>query len=216
MTALTVSLPSQQKERPAEEQATIKQGGSLPAALDALYPPKAQGPVFLIKMIGLAESFSGTVSDLLEKDLPNALAGFEKFRSQYSELSGLVPEWKSLYPMAPVEELGAALKAGDQGRIMGAVEKVGGVCSACHVENMPRVQSRYGWPDFSGIKAKDPLTGEEVSLHQLMVFLDISYSGVGADLERALLRVEAEDLRGVLAGDLDEALERQLALVDAL
>ncbi len=184
MAALAVSLLSQQKERTAEGRPALKPGESLPAALEDLYPPKAEGPVYLIKMIGLAESFGGFLSDLFEKDMPNALAGFKKFKAQYGELSGLVPEWKSLYPPAPIEELGSALKSGDQGRVMAAVEKAEGVCSACHVENMASVQFRYGWPDFWEIQAKDPLTGKEVSLHQLMLFLDVSFSGIGADLEQ--------------------------------
>ena len=62
------------------------------AALDALYPPKAQGPIFLVKMIALAESFGRTLGDLFENDLPNALANLEKFKTQYKELSGFVPE----------------------------------------------------------------------------------------------------------------------------
>jgi hypothetical protein len=181
---LSISLLPQQKEGPAGARPTLKPDDSLPAALDGLYPPAAKEPVFLIKMIRLAESFSGTVSDLLENDLPNAQANFQKFRARYGELSGLVPDWKSLYPMGPVEELGAFLKAGDQPKVIAAFEKVGGVCTACHIERMARVQFRYGWPDFSKIRAKDPLTGEDVNLHRLMVFLDASLSGIGADLEQ--------------------------------
>jgi cytochrome c556 len=175
---------AQQKEKPAENQTAVEQDESLPAALDALYPPRAQGPILLIRMIELAESFGGMLSDLFENDLPNVAAGFENFKVQYAELSGLVPEWRNLYPAAPVEELGASLKAGQPGRVMAAVEKVGGVCSACHIENMPRVQFRYGWPDFSEIRAKDPLTGEEISLHQLMLMLDVNFSGIPTDLEQ--------------------------------
>jgi hypothetical protein len=196
MAALPFSLTSRQEERTAGEYATAKPGESLPAALDALYPPKAQTPVFLIKMIGLAESFGGTLSDLFENDLPNALAGFEKFKAQYVELSGMVPEWKGLYQPASVDELGAAVKSGDQGRVMVAVEKIGAVCSACHIENMAPVQFRYGWPDFSAIQVKDPLTGQEVNFHQLMLFLDINFSGIRADLEQG----QAENARKQLQG----------------
>ena len=35
--------------------------------------------------------------------------------------------------------------------------------------------------------------------------------GIGADLQRALARVEVEDLRGVGAGQRDEVIDRQLA-----
>ncbi len=184
MVTMPVSPLSQQKARAAEERTEMKPARSLPAALESFYPPKAQGPVYLIKMIGLAESFGGFLGDLFENDLPNALGSFQEFADQYRELSGLVPEWKSLYPWAPLEELGAALKAGDQGRVMAAVEKAGGTCTACHVEYMAPVQFRYGWPDFSEIKAKDPLSGEEVGLDRLMLFLDVNFSGIGADLKQ--------------------------------
>ncbi|MDH4271578.1 MAG: cytochrome c [Candidatus Aminicenantes bacterium] len=199
MTALPVSIPSQQKERPGEEQAAMKPGECPPAALDALYPPKAQGPVFLLKMISLAESFGGFLGDLFENDVPNALASFQKFKAQYLELSSLVPEWKALYPSAPLEELAASLKTGDQGGVMAAVEKVGTVCTACHVEHMARVQFRYGWPEFSEIKAKDPLTGEIVGLDRLMLFLDVNFSGIGADLEQGQAENAQKQFQGFKA-----------------
>jgi mono/diheme cytochrome c family protein len=199
LAALSASFQPRPGGRSADDKAAAQPAGSLPASLDALYPPQAQGPVFLIKMISLAESFGGTLSDLFEKDLPNASAGFDKFQAQYKELSGLVPEWGSLYPLAPVNELGAALKAGDQGRVMAAAEKVGGICSACHAENMAPVQFRYGWPDFSGIRAKDPLTGEEVSLHQLMLFLDINFAGISADLQQGQAENAQKQFQGFKA-----------------
>jgi len=199
MTSLPVSLLPQQKERPAEDRPAMKPGDSLPAALDDLYPPKAKEPIFLIKMIGLTESFGGILSDLFENDLPNALANFQKFKAQYGELSSLVPEWKSLYPLAPVEELGSSLKAGDQSKVLAAVEKVGGVCTTCHVENMAQVQYRYSWPDFSKIRAKDPLTGEEVNQHQLMISLDINFSGIAADLEQGQTENAQKQFQGFKA-----------------
>ncbi len=199
VTALSVSLLSQQKEQAAEERMAMKPGASLPAAIENFYPPKAQGPVYLIKMIGLAESFGGFLGDLFENDLPNALAGFQKFKAQYLELSGLVPEWKSLYPHAPLEELAVSMKAGDQGRVMAAVEKVGGVCTACHVEYMAPVQFRFGWPAFSEIRAKDPLTGEEVGFDRLMLFLDVNFSAIGADLEQGQAEHAQKQFQGFKA-----------------
>ena len=196
MTAFSVAALSRSKERPAPIPEAAQAGESLPAVLEALYPPKAQGPVLLVKMIGLAESFGGMLGDLFENDLPNVSAGFEKFKAQYADVAALVPEWKGLYPMAPVDELGAALKSGDQGRVMAAVEKVGAVCTACHVENMARVHFRYGWPEFSAVKAKDPLTGEDVSFSRLMLLLDVSFSGIGADLEQG----QAEEARKQFQG----------------
>ncbi len=199
LSALTVFPLSSQKGRSAEDQMGMKPVESLPIALQDFYPPKAQGPVYLIKMIGLAESFGGFLGDLFENDLENVLASFQKFKAQYVELSGLVPDWKSLYPLAPLDELWSSLKAGDQGRVMAAVEKVGGVCTTCHVEYMAPVQFRYGWPDFRKIKTKDPLTGGEVGLDRLMLFLDINFSGIGADLEQGQTENAQKQFQGFKA-----------------
>jgi cytochrome c556 len=197
--SLRVSLLPQQREGAAVSRRELKPADSLPASLDDLYPPRAKEPVYLLKMIGLAESFGGILGDLFENDLPNALENFQKFKAQYGELSGLVPEWKSSYPPGPVEELGASLKARDRGQVLAAVKKMGGVCTACHVENIARVQFRYGWPDFSEIRAKDPLTGEEVNLGQLMVFLDANFSGIAADLEQGQAENAQKQFQGFKA-----------------
>jgi cytochrome c556 len=199
VTALSVAALSQSKEPPAPKPAAAQSGEPLPAALGGLYPPKAQGPLFLVKMIGLAESFGGMLGDLFENDLPNVPAGFERFKAQYAEAAALVPEWKGLYPMAPVDDLGAALKSGDQGRAMAAIEKVGAVCTACHVENMARVQFRYGWPEFSAVKVKDPLTGRDVGFPELMLLLDVSFSGIGADLDQGQAEQALKHFQGFQA-----------------
>jgi hypothetical protein len=136
-------------------------------------------------MIELAHSFSGTLSDFLENDLENARANFNKFKARYGELSGLIPEWKDKYPQGPVEELDAALRTGDQGKLIAAFEKVGGVCSGCHISTMAKVQYKYGWSDFSAVRAKDPLTGEEIDLHRLMIYLDTCFTGISADIAEA-------------------------------
>lgn len=196
---LRASLLPQERERPAGDRPAAKAGSSLPAALDGLYPPGAPEPVFLIKMIGLAESFGGMIGDLFENDLQNVLANLQTFKANYSELAGLVPEWKSMYPTAPIEELESSLKSGDQGKIMAAIEKVGGACSACHVEYMAPVQFRYGWPAFSQIRAKDPLTGEDVGLNRLMMFLDVNFSAIGADLKQGQAENALEQFQGFQA-----------------
>ncbi len=199
LTIVQIFLFSRQKDRPAESVAASSSAESLPAALDDLYPPRAKEPVFLFKMLGLAHTFSGTLSDLFENDPQNALANFDKFKAQYGEVAGLIPEWKDKYPAAPVEELEAALKSGDQGKVIAAAEKVGGVCSGCHVDTMARVQHIYGWPDFSAVRAKDPLTGEEVDLHRLMIYLDISFTGIGADVEQGQAESARKQYQGFKA-----------------
>ena len=92
----------------------------LPSSLDRFYPPKAEQPIYLFRMFGLGGLFSGIASDLVENDLQGARDVFEKFRTEYVEISKLVPEWKKGYPMGPVEGLGAALKLGDRKKVMAA------------------------------------------------------------------------------------------------
>jgi cytochrome c556 len=191
LVAVRIFLFPLQQQRPEKTLAASTSDESLPAALDDLYPPRAKEPVFLFKMLGLAHTFSGTLSDLFENDPQNALANFEKFKAQYGEAAVLIPEWKAKYPVAPVEEFGAALKTGDQEKVIAAAENVGGVCSGCHADTMAKVQHKYGWPDFSAVRAKDPLTGEEIDLHRLMIYLDISFTGISADVEQG----QAENAR---------------------
>ncbi len=157
---------------------------TLPPSLDNFYPPKAPAPVYLLNMIELTTSFSGIVSDLLENDLENSGKNYEKFRKKYSEISASVPEWKELTPMAPVDELGTAMKSGDPGQIMAAVEKAGETCDGCHKKYMPLVQQKYHWGDFDGISVTDPLSEQEVSFGQLMLMMDANMAGVGLDVEQ--------------------------------
>ncbi len=70
----------------------------LPSSLDALFPPKAQGPIYLNRMFGLSTPFTGIIVDLLEGDIKNVQADFEMFKKQYEEVSNLVPEWKHDFP----------------------------------------------------------------------------------------------------------------------
>jgi cytochrome c556 len=198
VTALGYSgIHAQKRENPGHEAQTPKaMGAALPSSLDALYPPKAEQPIFLFKKLGMATSFSGIVSDLMENDPENAQANFAAFKAQYAEFPELVPEWKGDFPPGPVEELGAALAGGDQGKIMAAYEKVGGVCHHCHAANMPKVQHRYEWPDFYSIRVTDPLTGEEVSFSQLKQYLQTNFGGIIVNVEQGQRENAQRQLEG--------------------
>lgn len=180
---------------------------SLPPSLDNFYPPTTQAPVYLINMIELATSFSGIVSDLLENDLENSRANYERFREKYIEISALVPEWKGLSPTGPVDELGAAMETGDPGRIMAAVERAGELCNGCHRKTMPMVQQKYHWADFDGITVTDPLSGQEVSFGRLMLMMDANMAGVGLDVEQGQRENAMMQAQGLEArfGALEEA-----------
>jgi cytochrome c556/catechol 2,3-dioxygenase-like lactoylglutathione lyase family enzyme len=178
---IALAFTSQEMEKSKEPAATAT---SLPSSLDALFPPKAEQPVFLFRMFGIGIPLTGIVSDLFENDFQHARANFEKFKAQYVEVSKLVPEWQTKFPMGPVEKLGAALEQGDQGKVMAAIEEVGKVCADCHVAAMPKVQQKYHWGDFGEVIVKDPLTNEDVDFPRLMQFLNANFVGITLDAEQ--------------------------------
>jgi len=180
----------------AEEKVSKVTALRLPASLDSFYPPKTQQPVHLLRMFALGGLFSGIASDLVENDLQGARDVFEKFKTQYVEISKIVPEWKKEYPVKPVEELGAALKLGDRKKVMAAQEKVGAVCHNCHVKYMPMTQQKYHWGDFSTIKVKDPLSNEEVPFTRLKQYLDSNFAGIGLNIERGQKEKARKQVQG--------------------
>ena len=156
----------------------------IPASLDTFFPPQANQPVYLFRMLGMNRSFTGVVVDLFENDIVNARANFEAFKTQYLEISKLVPEWENYFPAEPLNELGRALQTGDQGLVLAVFKQVGEVCSNCHIPNMPKVQHKYFWGDFQSIRITDPLTNREVDNQQLMQFIDASFTGIEVDVQQ--------------------------------
>lgn len=157
---------------------------TLPASLDALYPPKASSPVLLLAMHGLNTSLAGIAVDVSEDDRQGALANFESFRDRYEETARLVPEWASRYLSQPVEELGRVLASGTPEAVMAAMGNVGAVCHQCHLTTMVPVQQKYHWPDFGEIRIQDPIIKAELDYPSFMQMLNANLSGVGTDLEQ--------------------------------
>ncbi len=168
----------------------------LPASLENLYPPKVEQPLFLLRMLGLNMPFTGIVVDLFENDLDHAKANYDKFKTQYLEISKLVPEWQNAYPMKPVEELGVSLQTGDRGKVMAAIENVGMVCHNCHSASMVKVQQKYHWPDFKIIAVLDPLTNQGVDYPRLMQYLNANFTGIGVDLEQGQVENARKQFEG--------------------
>jgi hypothetical protein len=156
----------------------------LPGALDAFYPPAADRPVYLFRMLGLETSFSGIVVDLMEDDLKGARESFEDFQRQYREIAAMVPEWKGEYPEGKVKDLGEALATGDKGHAMDAFAAVGEVCHRCHVATMVPVQQKYHWGDFRTITVKDPLSGESTGYPQFKKVMAANLAGITVDLRQ--------------------------------
>jgi len=61
--------------------------------------------------MGMARPLAGLIADVQENDLVNAKANFQLFKTEYGKVSRMVPEWKSFFPMAPVNDLGTALES---------------------------------------------------------------------------------------------------------
>jgi len=156
----------------------------LPAALNDLYPPKAQEPVLLMKMHAMNEALTGMIADLSENDGPNAKSNYEQFRKEYVEASKLVRDWTPAFTQEPLDQLGKALATGDQGKVMGAVAKVGQVCHECHLQNMTPVQQKFHWPDFRNVGVTDPVMKTQVDYAQLMQGINLGFTGMGVDLKQ--------------------------------
>lgn len=171
----------------------------LPASLDNFFPPKAAQPVYLFRMLGMAKPLSGIMADLSENDFANVLANYERFKTQYSEVSKLIPEWEEHFPAAPVNDLGVALQSGDQGKVRAAFAAVGKVCADCHSSNQSKAYYKYHWGDFHGIKIQDPLSRQEVNFQQFMLFLDGSFTGIEIDVEQGQIENARRHLQGFRA-----------------
>jgi cytochrome c556 len=159
----------------------------LPASLDQLYPPHAEGPMYLFAMHDLNVSLASMVGDLFEDDMDNAMQNFGEFKVAYERARDLVPEWQSRYPQESLTSLETALKGGSRDQVMGAIAQVDLVCHSCHVEYMPAVQFRYHWTDFGAISVTDPLTGQETGFRQFKLMVNMDLVGIGNDLAQGQL-----------------------------
>lgn len=170
----------------------------VPASLDALYPPQAKQPEYLMRMLRLGSLMTGVAVDLAQQDVEHAAQGFAAFRSDYLEVAALVPEWRGEFPVEPVDALGEALASGDPARVGPAFGAVGAVCASCHHSSMAAVAARYHWPDANAITTTDPVSGERVGHAQFMHQLDFSLTGITHDLAQGQLdeaRAHFEDFR---------------------
>ena len=170
----------------------------VPASLDALYPPQAKQPEYLMRMLRLGSLMTGVAVDLAQQDVEHAAQGFAAFKSDYLEVAALVPEWRERFPVEPVDALGEALASGEPARVGAAFGAVGAVCHSCHLGAMPVVAARYHWPDAMAISATDPVSGKRVSHAEFMHQLDFSLTGITHDLGQGQVeaaRAHFEDFR---------------------
>ena len=104
-------------------------------------------------------------------------------KTEYGKVSKMVPEWKSLFPMAPVNGLGSALES-DPARVMPAIEPMGQVCTHCHQVYQPKAFFKYHWGDFHAITVSDPLSKQQTGFAQLMLFLEVNFAGIETNLRQ--------------------------------
>lgn len=158
--------------------------GPPPTSLDSLYPPVAQAPMLLLRMLELGEALSGVAVDLVEQDVEHARAGLDRLKTEYAAVSRLVPEWEAAYPTDPLDEVASAMESGDPEQIGTALAAVGAVCHECHVANMAKVHYRYRWGDFARINVSDAASGRQLAFRQLMQEMETAFTGIAVDLRQ--------------------------------
>lgn len=171
----------------------------LPESLDAYYPPTTDRPVYLFKMLSLETSFSGIIVDLMEGDLDGAVESFWDFQRRYREMAGMIPEWQGRFPQEKVQELGAALVAGDRGLAANAFESAGEICHGCHLEAMVPVQQKYHWGDFTALEVWDPLSGKATGFRQFKQVLSTNLAGITVDLRQGQIANARKQFEGFRA-----------------
>ncbi|MBI2836150.1 MAG: hypothetical protein HYX85_00450, partial [Chloroflexi bacterium] len=126
-------------------------------------------------------------------------ANFQAFKAQYQKMSGMVPEWKDLFPMKPVDDLGTAIDSGDPAKIGAAFGPVGGVCGNCHVRNLVKAQQKYHWPSFDAVSIANPLGGPALGWKDYMFQMSGTFSGIGNDLRQGQLENARKDFQAFSA-----------------
>lgn len=177
-------------------------GKPLPASLDQLYPPNSPAPVLLLAMHEINQTLSGMVCDLFENDAGNAEANLARFREAYLKTAKLVPEWESLYPIAPVDELETALKSGNPGAVMPVIDKLDAACHSCHVAFTAAVQHKYHWDSFWSLSVSDPESKAQLGFKQFKLMMNTDMVGIGNDLAQGQIenaRQHAEAFAGKFA-----------------
>ncbi|MBI4298028.1 MAG: hypothetical protein HY676_05825 [Chloroflexi bacterium] len=191
-------LQSDKSQLQAEVDRLRELAGPLPAALDDLYPPKAPAPLWLLQMFAQGNALIGLVIDLMvEQDMANVPAGFEKFKEEYAKTRDMAPpEWKDKLPQGPVDAFGQALATGDPAQIGAAFEALGAVCGECHLVNQVKVAQKYHWFPFSAVQVTNPITNETKAWVDFMFDMAFAFDGIGHDLGQGQLDKAQQNFQG--------------------
>jgi len=155
-----------------------------PTGLEAHYPPKADGPVYLFRMLDLERAFSGMAAELMENDLAGARELYGEFAAKYHSVKGMVEEWKEYFPEEEVETLGRALQGTDREAMFRSLEGMGERCHRCHAATMVITQQKYRWGDFSSLVVNDEKNGQTKPYGVFKKFIAANMAGVEVDAEQ--------------------------------
>ncbi len=147
------------------------------AELDPLFARKGRTYPYTAAMLELGMRMGAATTDAKRGNAEAAKLSLSAFREQYVKVQGLVPSWRSHFPLAPLDELErTAARTRDAKALSEAVDKVEAVCTSCHTRTLFPVQARYRWGYFDDVVVAGE-EGADVSFHQVM--LDIA-NGLGA------------------------------------
>lgn len=152
-----------------------------PTGLEAYYPPRAEGPVYLFRMLDMEGKFSGIAAELAEGDIEGAKKLYQVFKVDYLSVKGMVAEWKDAYPEGALETLGRALEGADRGTMFKALEGVGAICHKCHGVAMVPAQQKFRWGDFSALTVDDGEGGEAKSYTFFKKLMAANMAGINVD-----------------------------------
>ncbi len=134
----------------------------LPKSLDQYYPSGGP-PIFLLKMLDMADSLDDTTVNLQENDLVNATNSFQEFSNKYDNVSKMIPEWSVYFDKSLVAKISSEIDTGDVPNAFADIGKLGETCDKCHKVNTPEVWAKYYWKDFDSINVTTVNPNEPVA-----------------------------------------------------
>lgn len=148
-----------------------------PKSMDQYYPD-GKPSAWLAAMFAMEGPLGEVGVHLQDKDTTKAKAAFQKFKTEYSKVAKMVPEWSSYFAAKPLADLETALNGVDAAKIGAAMGTMGKVCGSCHTETQPAVWYRYGYKDIETIKITNPLTTKSEDWHAYMTSLAGTFGAV--------------------------------------
>jgi len=156
----------------------------LPSVLDQYYPSGGP-PILLLKMLDMVDSFTDMSINLQENDMVNATNSFNKFSSEYDNVSKMVPEWSGYFNKNIVKDIGNDIDTGNVSKAFEDMGRLGVTCDNCHRDVKPQVWAKYYWKNFDNVSVTTINPNEPVaSWHDAMAkYLAPSFEGMIINLK---------------------------------